>query len=272
MGVTYAKRAWVFCFVILLLVPTTCSAETCVDLYKVYDKEYEISYPDNVIETIQNYNYAEKYLTMYYNIAKCEYNTEELIARRKSVKKELKAIESQLLSGYYLSLDNIRSLESEYLELKEKLSDIDKSLKVYEMDTDAVDAANVPTREQYSAAMDIKSDIDKQSNIGDIKNLERPFKSRSLLSSSDDSEVSYAVANNTEVTALFNGYVESVEGDKMTVSCYNGISVVYTGLATVFVPEGEAVKQYNTIARSSNTVTICLILNGNSVDVSKILK
>lgn len=272
MGITYAKRAWLLCVVVLLLVPKTCSAGTCVELYEVYGKDYEIKYPDNVIETIQSYNYAEKYLAMYYNIAKCEYNTDELHERKKRLKKDIKSVRSQLLAGYYLSIDAIRMLESEYKELSDKLVEVNKSLKTYDLNADAVDVNSVPTKEQYENALNVKSIVDRQAELGNIIPEERPFKGKSLVSDHSKTSITYAVANGTEVTALYHGTVAEISDSTLILDCNNGIIVTYSGIDFPTVNVGDSVKQCSVLAKSKNSVNVKVKIGDDFVDVSKILK
>lgn len=272
MGFAHAGRAWAFCVVILLTTQTTCRAETCTDLYKVYGEDYEVSYPKETIEVIQEYNYAEKYLVKYYNIAKCEYDTTELLERRKFLKKELAELESKLVSGYYLSLDEIRSLECDYVEIKERLVDINKSLKTYDPIKESIDVSSVPTKTQYDEAMVTKTRIDRQAEIGVIDDIKLPFDGRALLSDSNDNSITYAVANNTKVLALFNGEISSITDDTMSVDCYNGVIARFKGITSPMVAVGQYVKQYTPIGYSSNKVTVSLELHNNPVDISKILK
>lgn len=272
MGFKNAKRAWTFCFVVALLLPINCKADTCTDLYSLYGMEYRVQYPAGTIETIQSYNYAEKYLTMYYNIAKCEYGTSELVERQKSITSRMAELEEKLSYGYYLTLSEIRSLESEYLSLEEQLSNVEKSILTYDMNTDIIDSSSIPTKDTYNDALLVKSEVDTQATLGDVKKVKRPFNGKSLLKDEDDESITFSVANRTEVVALFNGVIESVDDNGIVLNCHNGIKVYYTGVKFPSVSVEQLLSQYDVIGLSSNTVKVSLQLDDSFVDISKLLE
>ena len=271
MGTQKCKTA-VTLLVVLLSLPTICYADTAVDVYEVYGVDYEITYPDSVVDTINSYNYAKRYIAMYRYVAESEYDKSILEKRIDTLESKLKDIESKLSNGYNLSLDEIYALEDEYVTTSKNLSDAKSALVEGEVECDTPDASNTPTYEEYMEAMQEKSRIKTEAEVGSVKNLTYPVTSASLVSDKTDNSLLLDVAFGTTVTALFNGTVAAVDDSSITLNHHNGIYTYYGNLSSSIVSVGDTVYQGQSIGLSTDTLQLKIKVGGELKDVSKLFK
>jgi septal ring factor EnvC (AmiA/AmiB activator) len=256
--------------VLLFLTPATIYADTANDLYDLYDMKYEDSIPEDVIDTISRYNYAQKYVSMFQYVAVSEYDTDLINAKIDQLESNLESLTDQLLAGYDLSMDEIYTLEDEYNETYTKLQDAKDSLQTVEIDFDTPTVDNTPTYSEYKEALQKKSKLVTEAELGEISDLSYPVTTAALESDRTFTSLTLAVADGATITSLFNGTVALTDDNSITIDHHNGIYTYYGGLTSYYVRPGDTVYQGQSIGTSGNKVILKLKIDGKLVDISKL--
>ena len=269
------KRA-VAVVLLCLVFSTRAYAADVTELYEKYDIEYTAEVPEEVLETIQKYDNAKRYVSMYSYVINSEYDIESLVNKQLELEKYLLQLESELKAGYNKPLSAIYELEDEYYTAKQQLDNISKSLQTYVIETEYIETKDVPSYSKYKEALQSKNDIVSKRNIGSLDDLKVPVQSESILvDSSNDCSV-YKVINNTGALSPFNGVVESIVVDKEYGLCcilnhHNGVQSFLCHLESVDVEEGDTVYQNQRIGYvQGNQFIFRLKLKDVFVDASKI--
>ena len=269
------KRA-VAVVLLCLVFSTRAYAADVTELYEKYDMEYTAEVPEEVLETIQKYDNAKRYVSMYSYVINSEYDIESLVNKQLELEKYLLQLESELEAGYNKPLSDIYSLEDEYYTTKHQLDNISKSLQTYVIETESIETKDVPSYSKYKEALQSKNDIVSKRNIGSLDDLKVPVQSESILvDSSNDCSV-YKVINNTGALSPFNGVVESIIVDEEYGLCcilnhHNGVQSFLCHLESVDVEEGDTVYQNQRIGYvQGNQFIFRLKLKDVFVDASKI--
>ena len=261
--------ALVLCLCLLSVNPIY--ADTASDLYELYGSEYVTDYPDGTLETISKYQNAKKYVAMYQYVITSDFDPSIINERIDKYSEEIDECSAKLLAGYSMSLEDIFDAEGEYLEATSLLHEAKKSLKQYEIDYSAPEAKDTPSYTEYSNACVVKDVIDAKSELGDVKSVKYPINGACLIDDQTDTSLTLLTAENNLVQSLFNGVVAKTTEDSVTVYHYNHIYTYYGGLTNVTVSKGDTVYQYQTLGTSSSHVTLKLKINGDIVDINKLL-
>lgn len=248
------------------------SAETATDLYRVFDKEYTIEYPDDVLKVLRNYSNAERYIYQYQYITSSTYDEEELNKKAKELKSECKSIRSKLLNAYSLELSEIYELEDRLVTVEKQLDEINSSKKSSDITPDVPNSDELPTSSDYRVALETKGIIDQRAELGTVKNVPYPVSSTCILKDVDDTSVMLLTIDGAIVTPLWAGKVVSVDEDSVVVYHYNNIYTRYSGLSYISVEEGDKLGTQDTLGKSSHLLKLELRLDGELVDISKIFK
>lgn len=269
----YQKFKKLILFALCLSVPC-CSvhASTASDLYAVYGMEYTPKYSEDILDTIQRYDNAKKYIAMYQYVALSEFDTTKIDTKLEELSKRKAELEEQLLGGFSLELNELYLLEDEYNDVCTQLDNYEKSKVSYEVEYSTPTPDDVPTYSEYVTAIKEKSSIDTLADIGNLDNLKPPFTSASLIESKTNSEIIYRVATGTTVTSLFNGTVVAIDSIGVTVDHHNNIYTLYSGLSDVYVEVGDTVYQGAAIGAANDLVKLKCKVNSKIVDVSKLFK
>ena len=276
MGIKKASK-YLALFFLVLAIPVNVKAadNTAIKLYQEYDMSFSPVYPEDTIEILNSYAFAERYIYMfrYVDKAQAEDGNDVIESRIKTITEECATIKKQLVEGYYLSESEIYQLESDYANCMIKLDKATKSLESVKVDYSIPSTANTPTYEEYINALNIKDEIDLHTDIGDVKvPMKVPVSSSSVLDSCDNNGVVCNVAEGANVTSLWNGVVKDVTSDSIVIDCYNNILIGYAGLKDIKVNVGDSVYQGQIIATSEKQLKMKLQLNGTSVNLKKLFE
>lgn len=272
MGSKARQGLTIFLLTTILLSQSVCAAEpTAAELYDFYGIPYSVVYPEGVLETINYYLYAQKYEHMYKYVLTSHFDDTIIPDRIHAAEERLNEIISCMQGGYFLSREEIYSLEQEY-NTTVKYIDAERSkLDTYSVDYRAPTTANVPSYEEYIEACNTRAEVESHADIGRfVTPMEAPVSSTWLIESTTKNTVTFKVANGTSVSALWNGQVVSVDNDKIVVSCYNEILVGYSGMAYIKVKVGDTVYQGQSIGKAGSTLTLKLKLGDTFVDISRL--
>lgn len=257
---------------LVLYTPTTANCETTTDLYDMYAMPYTVKYPKGILDTINKYQNAKKYVSMYQYVILSEYDTEILDTRERNCLKTIEQSEKSLLGCYNADLQTIYDYEDAYVTAVRQYDDVVKSKVTTPIDYEAPKPANVPTSSEYRKACNKKAYLDSCSNLGDVKDLHYPFNVACLIDSIDNNSITFLTQKDALVQSLFNGKVAKCDDTSLTIYHYNGVYTHYAGLSSVSVKKGDKVRQYEPVGTSTSKVTMQLKLNGNLVDISKLFK
>lgn len=260
----------------LLLIPIRAEAADVADLYAVYDMEYEVSIPEEIVTTISNYNNAKKYVYMYNYVANSEYDTKVLEQQIAIVDEELREIEQQLLNGYSLSQSTLFDLEDTYVALTERKYRLESSLISYDVSDASVSVDSVPTYSEYMDALRTKNDLLAMNDIGNITDLVVPVQSKARLLEHTNDSSEYRVIDNTGILSPFNGVVEDTIVDDewgltLIINNYNGVKTYLCNLESIEVMPGSTVYQNQRVGFVLGTRAVFrMSLDDEFVDISKI--
>lgn len=265
-----AFKTIILMLLLLLAFPIKVKADCASDLYELYGVEYTQVYPDGVIETIQKYNDAKKYLTSFQYVALSDFDSSILNKRLSSLTKRKEHLKHELSNGYYLSWDEIYLLESEYNDVCNKIYNTEKIVSDNSIQTPIPPMTDVPTYTQYQDAISIKKNIDNNSDIGTLHNIKPPILDAFILDTNSDTSCTYRTVRNARVVSLFNGVIKEVGTDYIIIDNGNSIISYYRNLKSVNVDLGDTVKQGDVLGTSNSYVTLQLSLNNNFVDVTEL--
>lgn len=260
----------------LLLTPLSVHAESVDKLYEKYDMDYEVYIPQDVSETIKNYNAAQRYVKMYHYVASAIYDKDAVKAELAEARKQLAEVEMQLRNGYSLTLSEIYELEDTYTELKHDEERLQSALIEYEPDWGSEVAENVPDYAGYTEAKKTRDAIIASQEIGNITSPDIPVASQALLYDDSDTMTIYKTIPNATVLAMFNGKVEDIKstddyGLTVKVNCSNGVNYYICNLESTDVKKGDTVYQGQNIGNIVDTKAVFrLQLDGTFVNVSKL--
>lgn len=272
----FKKTAAFVVTVCMLMQPLVVNAESVDKLYEKYDIDYEVVIPQNVTETLKNYNAAQRYVKMYHYVASSIFDKTEIQSELSEKEKELKTIEKQLRGGYNKTIVEIYELENKYLELSDDVNRLQSSLKDYQPDWGSEVAENVPDYSGYIEAKKIKDEIVSSKEIGLVTEAKVPVASKALLLDNSDTYTVYKTISGTGVNAMFNGKVEAIEEDPdygltITVNSNNDVYYYICNLHEATVKVGDTVYQGQNVGYIMDTQAVFrLKLNGTFVDVSRL--
>lgn len=275
MAVGYQKfksRIFFVVCTLLLLQDTPCQAATVDELYAVYGMEYSVEYPKDVLDIIDNYNYAKRYMSMYRYVVESEYDVESVNKNIEYLEDRLTEIEGNLSKGFDLSLDEIYLLEDEYTEVHNQLERAKKSLISVDVDVRVPTSTETPTYDEYVNAMQEKALLNTQAELGNVKGLDYPIATAALVKDLSDTHLTLSVAEGSTATSLFNGKVVDITDDSITLYHYNNVYTLYKGVQHSYVVKGDTVYQGQSIGTVNSNLTLKLKLNGKLVDVSLLFK
>lgn len=267
-------RKWLnACLIVLLLSnPLTVHAETtAVDLYNFFDIPYSLVYPEEVLDTINTYMYAQKFDHMYKYVVTSQYDETILTDRIEAAESRIKVIEEELAYGYSLDKEEIYSLESEYVSLLKHISDERSKLDSVEVKYTVPSNENTPTYYEYVDACNNRASVEAYADIGTFSvPMKAPVASSWLINDFTETSVTFKVAEGTSVNSLWNGEVISIDADKLIISCHNEILLGYSGMQSTSVHVGDTVYQGQPIGKAKSDIKLKLSLNGTFVDISKL--
>lgn len=266
-----ALKAVIILCVSFLLKPTTVFASTAEDLYKVYNIKFEAEYPENVLSTIQKYDNAKKYLSMYKYVALSDYDESIINKKIDNLIEEKNKIEEQLLSGYNLSLSDIYALEDKYVTVCKQLNDAESTSKTYSVEFNKPEPDSVPTYKEYIEAKRIKASIDTQMDIGDLDNV-NPVTTAYLIDECSDNVITLDVPDSATVVSLFNGEIARIDTDGITINHYNGIYTFYGGVNNVYVDVGDTVYQGQAVGTVDENLILKCKVGNKIVDINKLFE
>lgn len=262
----------------LLCYPLVPSAATVEDLYDAYGMEYEVDIPQDITETIKNYNAAQRYLKQYHYVATATYDTDPIKADLKKVETEMDKVETELRKGYNLTITEIYALEERYVELSNDKKRLESALVMYEPDWSAEVAVNVPDYSSYEEAVHERDAILSSSEIGNVEDVTVPVQAKALLYDNDDLRTIYKTVSGASILAMFNGTVTSIENDKdygltVTIDHNNNVYSYCCNLKDACVKVGDTVYQGQVVGYTLDSLAVFrLKLDGTFVDVSKLYK
>ncbi len=255
---------------LVLLQPLTCFAYTAEELYSNYGLEFPSPYDEDDLNTINDYNYAKRYTSMFRYVADSEYDTEIIEKRISDCEDRLAAIEKELLSSYGKSSSDIYQLESDYNLAKQQLEDAQNATVPIDIKVDHLNAQDVPTYSEYVSAMNRKRFVDHKCELGESKAIKLSFNAQ-LVKDYTDTYITYATTEGSGVGTLYNGTIVAIGGDHVTVNHYNGIISSYKGILPT-VEVGDAVRQGDPIGTTYGEFSVKLKVANSLVDIYKLLE
>lgn len=244
-------------------------AISVVDIYKKYDMNYTIPYPDKTLDTIRKYTESQKSVYKYHYIETSKFDKTRLRKREKSLKQRTKELKEELLGAYDMSVDAIYELENEYVECVRELENIKSALKTQSKITKDEEQIDTPTDAEYEMSLHVKDIYDSRANLGDVI---KPTNSACIIKESNDTETTFLTVRGSMVHPIWNGEVVHVDTDtgEVVVYHYNKVYTVYHGLSKIIVNVGDRVTQDTEIGKSSRELVMKLRLDGTFVDCSKL--
>lgn len=264
------KTAVAAAFIVLLLRPTTCLAYNAEDLYADCGIEYSSPYAEEDLETIQNYNYAKRYASMFRYVANSNYDKDVIAKRIEEAEKRLEELEKELLSGYDKSTDDIYQLESDYSSTLKELEDARNTELPVEIDFKRITADDVPSYQEYITALNRKKVIDLECELGEEK-VSRPSLNEVVIKDFTDDSITYATIPGSGVTALYNGVVSAAGDTHVTVNHHNGIVSSYKGVYPT-VKVGDTILQGSPIGITEGEFSVKMRVGEDLIDIHKLLE
>ena len=256
----------------LVSTPIKLEASTVSDLYSYYDVDYSNAYPNNIITTMRNYQNALRYVKKYRGVIESTFDKRLYQDEIKKLSKDLEHVSKLLLDSYDRSLSEIYSLEEQYVALQDRIDNLNKSMSVYSVSTNAIEKEDVPTYSDYCEAVTAKANIDKSDIVGDLDKLEVPIKSSKLLDKHSKTSTTYMTTKDAVITNLFSGYVKDIGEDYVVISNDYKIDVYYRNMSSICVDKGDLVSRDDALGTSYTYVTFQLSLDNNFVDISKLFE
>lgn len=270
------QRAVISLVLAMSLLPNlTVHADSVNELFERYDIAEKAVLPEEVSDTIQNYNSAMQYAYMYSGVANSEYNRNLVETRLTDVQNKLNDVESQLLFGFSKSRSELELLEDEYRELFATKADLEGSLNTSDVPVD-FDFSNVPSTLQFQQAMDYKDMWLDDIQIGNIEDIKVPVKEAAELISCNDLRTIYKTTRKAQVQAPFNATVSDVfvsddYGLSVVLDSGYGVTSYVSNLEETTVSIGDEVEQYQTVGITADSNAVfCLELRGDLVNFAKL--
>lgn len=263
-------KVLVITLTLFIICCTDCQAATINDLYDKFGMECTTECPEFVTKTISQYQRAEKYNYMYQYVNASSYDSEILEQRVARLQKELSVLEEKLLNSYDLRREDIYSLESQYLTCKEELTKAKESLNNCSIEYHVPDIGEVPSKEEYLYALQLKDYCNPFQEIGELSTVSFPVQGDALISDMTDSSVTIRTPKNTLVTALFNGTVLDCDKNSVTLFCGSGVYVYEGHLDKVIVDKGDIVQQGDVVGKTSHDILLKLKLGNKLCDIKKL--
>ncbi len=266
---TTSGKCWLIMF-LLLLNSSTAYAYSAEELYKDCGQEYTTPYSEEDIDTISNYNFAKRYVSMYRYVSSSEYDETIINERIAACEETVSAIEEQLLNGYSLSESEIYQLESDYKVAKQQLDDAKNVQKPIDIDVKRLNAEEIPTYNQYVRAMNRKKTADINCNLGNNKIPVLTMQAY-LVRDYTDTCVTITTVKGGGVCAMYNGVVAGVSEDHVTINHHNGIVSSYKGI-TPTVNVGDTVLQGSPVGTTLGEFQAKLKVDETLVNLYKLLE
>lgn len=265
-----AGKETVLAIIISCLITQTVSAATIQDLYDFYNVKCDVECPAEITDTINAYQRAEKYESMYQYVNSSTYDPIVLQRRVKACEEDLQTVTDKLLSAYDLTQDEIYTLESEYRICQQELKNAKAALSGCAIEYNIPDLGDVPTKKEYEYALHLKDFCNPYQEIGDIENLQFPVQGDALISDYTKSSMTLRTTKNTLVTSLFNGVVLDCDESSVTLFCGSDVFVYEGNLDKIIVDKGDTVNQGDVIGKTSRNVLLKLKLGGSLCDVHQL--
>lgn len=265
-----ASRSYWLMLLLFLCGSMNVQAYTAEELYEDCGVEYSSPYDEKDLETISDYNFAKRYVSMYRYVSVSTYDEEIIENRINECKKIVEEAEAALLDGYSKTTTEIYQLESDYKVALQKLHDAENVTKPVEIETKQITAEDVPTYNEYVRAMNRKKVTDINCNLGEQIKPTLAVQAY-LVENYDDTSITYTTVQNGGVCSMFNGTVAAVGDDHVTVSHHNGIVSSYKGV-TPTVSVGDTVIQNGPIGVTGGSFTVKLKVKDKLVNVYELLE
>lgn len=265
---TVARR--IALLLLLFALPSvTVNAYTAEDLYNDFGIEFEDPHSAEDISTITSYRYARKYIRIFSHLSAMSFDNADMFTLKDALQTRLDVIETSLLDGFRLSLDEIYELETEYRETLELLNNITDMTEVKEIPLKQLDIESIPTFSEYAAANARNTLINTQQELG--SNLPKLTANAYVISDYTDSSITIGTTELAIITSLFNGEVIYADDNVVTIDHYTDIYTSYRGL-TPIVSVGDTVYQGKCIGYSKGNVSARLKIKDIYVDIYEYLE
>lgn len=257
--------ALILTVMLVFVLCTDVYAETAKDIYELYGIEYTDCIPDSVLDVIQRYDNAKRYVTMYQYIVNSSYNSMELKTRIDVESKRLSKLESNLLGGFNKSIDEIYALEDDYLSTRKDLETNELYAAFETANIETPDVKHIPTESEYMEALRTKDEIIGTSNVGKISAVPVPVLYADNMHTFKKS-LYIQVLNSSDVVSVFNGAIVSVKNNCITIAHSGNIYSYYGNLDEVYVSVGDVVFQNQPIGYTNDSIVFKFKINGSIVD------
>lgn len=256
--------------IMLLLQPLHAFAYSAEELYTECEVQWESPYSQEDLDTIRDYNYAKRYASMFRYVADSTYDETVIENRIKDCEEALADIESQLLSGFDKTAEELYQLESDYSIALQQLEEAKTTTMPVEVDVKQLNADEIPSYQEYVKALNRKRATEVSCNLGESKTVQISMNAV-LVKDYTDTYVTYATVEGSGIVSLYNGVVAAVGEDHVTINHRNGIVSSYKGVrATVKV--GDKVTQGSPIGLTNGEFTVKLRVGNKLVDIYKLLE
>ncbi|GMQ55936.1 hypothetical protein AN1V17_03280 [Vallitalea sediminicola] len=225
------------------------------------------------------------------------------------LQQELDDLKETIYKNRESSVETLLEFDSKFKSIEHDLKDLISEKEVHKAQIDMLDYDNKNINTMQKKQNQLKHKLNNQKKayeeaisypeLGDITNLDYPLKNPSHVTSDFGtrldpigkekqqfhSGIDLSAKVKTEVTALFNGTVETAGfsnelGYYVILNHGKGIKTIYGHLNHYIVYQGQKVSQYEVIASSGNSgsrstgphLHLGLYINGSPVNPSKVFK
>lgn len=254
---------------ILLLIPIHAAAYTAEELYNDLGIEYVDPHFEEDLNIITAYKCAQQYVRIFSHLSTMSFEDFDFDTAKKKLKAQLNDITSQLNNGYYLQLDKIYDLESEYRETLESLTELEKLEDTDEVQLRQLDVSSIPSYTEYIQANARNTIVNTRLELGGGTPTLTP--NAYIISDYNATSMTISTSELSVITSLFNGEVIDVKDNIVTLSHYNDIFTSFRGIIPS-VKKGDSVYQGMCIGYSEGTVSIRMRVADQFIDLNEYLK
>lgn len=314
------KKLIVTTIVLVICCPLTIYAENAsalLDLYGI-EKNVSVEMEEKLLQDITKEYYSvqteinkdemvEKAIDIYsanYECILSKYDSEI-----NNLQQQLDELKTTVYKNRNSTVEHLLELDSKYKSIELHIQDLLSERKIQAQQLNLLSFDNKNTNEMAKKSKQLKKKLNSQKKayekaitypeLGDVNNLNYPLNKPSHVTSGFGTRtdpigkvkiqfhngIDLSATLKTEVTALFNGTVETVDhsdalGYYVILDHGKGIRTIYGHLNHYIVSQGQQVNQYEVIASSGNSgsrstgphLHLGLYINDRSVDPSKVFK
>lgn len=255
----------------LLSSATEVCAYTTEDLYNQYSVPYECSISQDSLDTISAYENAKSYVARFSNLLSLKPDLTTVAAQASALEDNCATLKQSLDSGYYLTYDEIISLENEYLDTCTQLEQMECALNQESVDLQ-LSIPKIPSASVYNEALTEKETYIKQNYLGDLSFIE-PVNNFGSISYDTNEFVVYTNTWGEDVYSIYNAHcidVQEIDGEYLLVlEIGDSVKMTYKGILQSKIKIDDYIAQGDLIGLAGDSLSIQLVLDNTPVNFSK---